>query len=333
MHRSAMQTGKLFFDTYATCVPGGMVVEIGAYNVNGSLKDVCPSHLAYTGVDCAAGQGVDVVLDDPYRLPFPDASLDVVVSSSVFEHSEMFWLLFVEIIRVLRPSGLFYLNVPSNGLFHRYPVDCWRFYPDSGRALVSWAKRNHYDPVLLESFIGRQGADGWNDFVAVYLKDAQHLPLYPRRILDSKTDILNGTRHGEDGFINPQERPEDVEKALAPWADRVRRAAQDLATVVGHDEYILVDEDQFRSELGLGHRARPFLERDGRYWGPPPDDTTAIEEFERLRQAGARFAVVAWPAFWWLDFYSDWRKHLEARYRRVLETDCIIILDLRTTHS
>jgi SAM-dependent methyltransferase len=71
-----------------------------------------------------------------YKLPFADGSVDVVLSSSCFEHSEFFWLLFLEILRVLRPEGLFYLNAPSNGPFHRYPVDCWRFYPDSGNALV-----------------------------------------------------------------------------------------------------------------------------------------------------------------------------------------------------
>jgi len=76
------------------------------------------------GVDVMAGRNVDVQLSDPYRLPFEDESVVVVMSSSSFEHSEMFWLLFLEVLRVLRPQGLFYLNVPSNGHFHRWPVDC-----------------------------------------------------------------------------------------------------------------------------------------------------------------------------------------------------------------
>ena len=46
------------------------------------------------------------MLTDPYHLPFESNSLDVVVSSSCFEHSEMFWLLFLEIMRVLKPEGL-----------------------------------------------------------------------------------------------------------------------------------------------------------------------------------------------------------------------------------
>jgi len=216
MHLSALNNGKAFFDVYAEGILEGRVIDIGAQDVQGSLKNVCPAHLAYTGVDFVAGKGVDVVLDDPYVLPFGDATIDVVVSSSALEHSEMFWLVFLEIMRVLKPAGLFYLNVPSNGVFHRYPVDCWRFYPDSGNALVKWARRNGYDPVLLESFVARQQNDVWNDFVAVFLKEKFHLARYADRILDSKGDITNGIRtdsHGVQGpFINAQARTEDLEK-------------------------------------------------------------------------------------------------------------------------
>ena len=142
MHPSALRNGKLFFETYAAMLADASVVDIGAQDVNGSLKDVMPSHLRYTGVDFVEGKGVDVVLDDPYTLPFADESVDIVVSNSCLEHSEMFWPSFLEMLRVLRPTGLLYLNVPSNADFHRYPVDCWRFYLDSGVALVSWARRN-----------------------------------------------------------------------------------------------------------------------------------------------------------------------------------------------
>ena len=125
-------------------------------DVNGSLKEVIPKNSKYIGVDFAEGKGVDKVLKDPYNLTFENNSVDVVISSSCFEHSELFWLLFIEIIRILKPNGLFYLNAPSNGAFHRHPVDCWRFYPDSGKALVKWAKKNGFNTLLLESFISNQ---------------------------------------------------------------------------------------------------------------------------------------------------------------------------------
>jgi len=212
MHISALASGRLFFETYAPHLGSGTVVDIGAQDVNGSLKSCCPPGLKYIGVDFAHGKGVDVVLQDPYILPFEDDSMDVVVSSSCFEHSELFWVLFLEILRILKPDGLFYLNAPSNGPWHRYPVDCWRFYPDSGNALVTWARRNGFDAALLESFIGNQGTEEWNDFIAVFLKSRDRASIYPDRMLARKTDFTNGIVDRQAEILNAQAVPEDGRK-------------------------------------------------------------------------------------------------------------------------
>ncbi|OGT07233.1 MAG: hypothetical protein A2143_11680 [Gallionellales bacterium RBG_16_57_15] len=127
----------------------------------------------------------------------------------------MFWVLFIEILRVLKPAGLLYLNVPSNGPFHRYPVDCWRFYPDSGVALVNWAKRCNLNPALLESYTSFQKNDYWNDFVAVFIKDASHHPKFPGRIITSNKGFYNGLLFGSNSFINPNGITEDSAKLQA----------------------------------------------------------------------------------------------------------------------
>lgn len=208
-----MKIGKIFFDTYSKVFSNNtLVVDIGAQSINGSLKDVCPDHFNYVGVDMVNGNGVDIVLDDPYQLPFSEDSIDIVVCSSVYEHSDMFWLSFLEIMRVLKPNGLFYLNAPSNGVFHRYPIDCWRFYPDSGTALVNWARRNNYKTVLLESFIGQQDNDIWNDFVAVFLKDEQFISHHSDRIINNYSTFTNGKLNGSENIINLVSLPEDLRK-------------------------------------------------------------------------------------------------------------------------
>lgn len=218
MHPTAMINCKHFLDAYASVFVSRKavrVVEIGAQDVNGSLRSLMPANFDYVGVDFVAGKGVDVVLDDPYHLPFDNESADMVISSSCFEHSQMFWLVFLEILRVLKPRGLFYLNAPSNGDIHRYPVDCWRFYPDSGGALVAWARRNSINAVLLESYTSAQYHDIWNDFVAVFLKEEIHIGDFPVRILDTKSDFINGLVHGSDVFRNPSALPEDRKKLMA----------------------------------------------------------------------------------------------------------------------
>lgn len=217
MHSTAMKNGIRFFDTYVAKISAPTVVEIGARNVNGSLRTVVPSHVTYVGVDLVAAPSVDVVLTDPYKLPFEDGSIDVILSSSCYEHSEFFWESFLEIQRVLKDSGLFYMNVPSNGDFHRYPVDCWRFYPDSGVALANWARRNGYKTTLLEAYTGRQGDDIWNDQVCIYVKDEAQASLYPGRITDEFLQFNNGLRYPRlDQYINLRHRTEDQERA-ATW--------------------------------------------------------------------------------------------------------------------
>ena len=114
------------------------------------------------------------------------------------------------------------------------------------------------------------------------------------------------------------------------WEYRLHLAKEDIATVIppGHS-FILVDDGVFGDELAAGRRATPFLEREGRYWGRPPDADTAIREVERLRRSGRTFMVFSWPAFWWLDCYGDLQRHLVTGYCRVLQNDRVVVFDLR----
>jgi SAM-dependent methyltransferase len=216
MHYTAMMHAQLFFDTYALPADRPRVLDVGSQDVNGSLRQVAPANAEYIGADFATGKGVDVVLTDPYSLPFEDESFDVVVSSSCFEHAEFFWLAFNEIMRVLKPHGLFPLNAPSNGSFHRYPVDCWRFYPDAAVALANWARRSGYDPKVLECFTGRQEYAGWNDYVAVFVKAKSEAARYPDRIVKRFSRFTNGMVDESDQVLNHMRAPEDKRRMPLP---------------------------------------------------------------------------------------------------------------------
>ena len=89
------------------------IVEIGSQSINESIKNHLDKNHNYTGVDIVKGNNVDIVLDDPYKLPFEKDSIDVVISISTFEHTEFFWLSYLEILRILKPTGLFFLNAPA----------------------------------------------------------------------------------------------------------------------------------------------------------------------------------------------------------------------------
>lgn len=194
MHKTAENNAKRFFDNYIYNINESCkILEIGSYIGGFNIRSLSPKPANYIGVDLGPGPGVDIVLEDQYVLPFEDNSIDYVISSSCFEHSEFFWLNFLEIIRVLKPDGLFYLNAPSNGDFHRFPVDCWRFFPDSGKALSNWGKRNGYDCEVIETYTSDKENDIWSDYVCVFIKDTQYINNYPNRILNNFNNYTNGS--------------------------------------------------------------------------------------------------------------------------------------------
>lgn len=179
MHGSAVEAALSFLEVYGP-FSSADVLEVGSRNVTGSLRDAVVHEGRWVGVDIEPGPGVDVVLSDPYSLPFEDGEFGAAIATSVFEHNEMFWLTFLEMARVVRPGGLLYLCSPSNGHIHRHPVDCYRFYPDAGVALANWACRSGYPMTTLESFIVRQKASEWNDWCSVFFRgESQSAPVVP----------------------------------------------------------------------------------------------------------------------------------------------------------
>lgn len=147
------------------------VIDIGAYDVNGSYRPLFDlPQVQYRGIDLEAGPGVDIVLNSPYRFPLASKSVDVIVSGQAFEHVEFFWLTWLEMDRVLKPGGMIFLIAPSRGSEHRYPQDCWRFYPDGYRALAKYT-----NVELLEVTTDWQphpdpGSSEWGDTVGVFHK-------------------------------------------------------------------------------------------------------------------------------------------------------------------
>lgn len=115
------------------------------------------------------------------------------------------------------------------------------------------------------------------------------------------------------------------------WNNNVLEAQAQIAQVIPPGEtFLLVDQEELNcGGMLAGRRALPFLERNGRYWGAPPDDQRGLEELRRMRQMGANFIAFAWSSFWWLDYYSDLRQYLRNNARQVLKSNVLIVFDLR----
>ncbi len=67
--------------------------------------------------------------------PWPDGSMDVVVSNQVFEHLKNVWRPMSEVYRVLRPGGWLVLSVPNLGSLHNRVLLALGRQPTSIRTL------------------------------------------------------------------------------------------------------------------------------------------------------------------------------------------------------
>ena len=65
---------------------------------------------------------------------------------------------------MVKPDGFIILIVPSAAPIHRYPVDCYRFYPDAFVALAKYTGIKVVDIWLDER-------DPWKDLVGVFSKN------------------------------------------------------------------------------------------------------------------------------------------------------------------
>ena len=186
MHQSSLDKMKSFSERYLYPFQSQSlrILDLGSQNIGGSYRSIFSGpNWKYVGADLLEGDNVDLVLKNPYKWSEIDSSeFDVVISGQAFEHIEFFWLTIGEISRILKPGGFCCIIAPSSGHEHRYPVDCWRFYPDGFSALAryggldviesttSWNEDNYTD-----------GSNEWKDTILIAQK--------PLVVSENKADI------------------------------------------------------------------------------------------------------------------------------------------------
>jgi SAM-dependent methyltransferase len=176
MHSSSLDKMRWFRSKFLAGREGRplRVLDVGSMDVNGTYRPIFGEPgWTYVGADQSAGRNVDVVLSDPYDWSaLEDASFDVVISGQAFEHIEFFWVTMLEVARVLKSGGLCCIVAPAAGYEHRYPTDCWRFYPDGARAMARWARLEVLEARTQWVSVGYQDDDSdfWKDTVLVARK-------------------------------------------------------------------------------------------------------------------------------------------------------------------
>jgi SAM-dependent methyltransferase len=121
-------------------VKGKRVVEVGAYDYNGSVRGPVTAlgPESYLATDAQDGPGVDMPVAAE-RLPvvLGRDCADAVVSTEMLEHAEAWRPAVTGMVRILAPGGVLLLTARGPGFpYHPHPGDFQRFTVDHMDAIA-----------------------------------------------------------------------------------------------------------------------------------------------------------------------------------------------------
>ncbi len=122
-------------------VKGKRVIEVGSYDMNGSMRPVVSvwKPAEYVGVDIVPGPGVDVVCnaDDTVK-HFGKERFDVVISTEAIEHVRNWKTVISNLKNLCAPEGVILVTTCMPGhYYHPHPGDFWRYTPEDFREIFS----------------------------------------------------------------------------------------------------------------------------------------------------------------------------------------------------
>lgn len=146
-------------------VPAATVLDLGGRDINGNCRPLFPD-AAYTVLDIAAGDNVDIVADAATWTP--DGEYQVVVCTEVFEHTEVWPDIIATAYKACAPGGVFILTMAGPGRPAHSAVDGgWQLHPGE------YYRNVHPDRLRRELEHA-----GWVDVIV----DQQHSPADVRAV-------------------------------------------------------------------------------------------------------------------------------------------------------
>lgn len=122
-------------------ITGKEILEIGSFNVNGSVKDVVMpmKPQKYIGIDMKNGPYVDKICAAENVFDFfEESSFDVVICTEVLEHVHQWQLVVSNMKKLVKTNGIIFITTRAIGFhYHPFPYDFWRYEPENFQHIFS----------------------------------------------------------------------------------------------------------------------------------------------------------------------------------------------------
>jgi SAM-dependent methyltransferase len=199
-------------------ISGAKVIEIGSYDVNGSIRQVFAHSREYLGVDLTEGPGVDLVRYG-HEVDHPDGTHDLAVSGECFEHDPYWRETFANMVRMTRPGGLVAFTCASRGR----PEHGTR-RSENGSPGTQAVGLDYYRNIVVKDFDAFPLEAWFREWRFWYMPT--HFDLY-----------FAGIRSGGDSdAVLPTDDDVKPIRGILPWPNRIVRLPLRMAATVVRDQ-------------------------------------------------------------------------------------------------
>lgn len=156
------------------------VLDIGSLDINGSTRDLFES-CTYIGLDLGEGKNVDVV-SIGHLYDAPNEYFDVIISTETFEHDIYYEKTIDNIIRMLKPGGLFLFTCATTGR------------PEHGT-------KNSIYPMIDAPFLVTMSEEWANYYKNLTEEDIREIPAFNITFPDGYFELNNHATIGADIYF------------------------------------------------------------------------------------------------------------------------------------
>lgn len=166
------------------------ILEIGSYNVNGSLRNIFTNSTEYVGLDIISGPDVDIVYDG--KNIDLKKKFDLVVSCECFEHNPYYIENFLTMIQATKDDGVILFTCATVGRPEHGTNESELDFSSSPGSMNKW---NYYKNLTTKDFVKKIDLNNlfykYQFYINSFSRDLYFLGIKNKKYLDNFNKLNN----------------------------------------------------------------------------------------------------------------------------------------------